>query len=170
MQALFQPKNAWFLVQVAGCTAIIYLFLIVVIRIIGRRTLGQLSAIDLLVVVLLGSAVETSMVKASTRLEAGFVSGTVLLLLNKAITVGMLRSKRLRNLVGGGPTLLVNRGKIVEEHLIRAGITHEDLNEALREREVGDIAECRLAVMEPDGVINIVPENNPPPAASQPAT
>jgi uncharacterized membrane protein YcaP (DUF421 family) len=161
MQALFQPKNGWFLLQVAESTAIIYLFLIVAIRLIGRRSLGQLSAIDLLVLVLMGSAVETAMVKASTRLEAGFVSATVLLVMNKLLTLFMLRSKKLRNFVGGGPMLLVSDGKVVQEHLIRAGLTKQDLLEAMREREVGDIADVRLAVMEPDGVINVVAKSDP---------
>jgi uncharacterized membrane protein YcaP (DUF421 family) len=156
MQALVQPKNGWFLLEVAGNTAIIYLFLVILIRVVGKRMLSQLSSLDLLAVVLLGSAVETSMVTASTRLEAGFVSGTVLLLLNKLLTFGMLRSRRLRNVVGGGPTVLVNHGQIVQEHLIRAGLTQADLMEALREREIGDLAKVRLAVMEPDGVVNIV--------------
>jgi uncharacterized membrane protein YcaP (DUF421 family) len=156
MQALLQPKNLIFLAQVAGSTAIIYLFLVATIRVFGRRTLSQLSTLDLLIVVLLGSAVETSMVQASTRFEGAFVSATVLLVLNKILAAAMLRSKKLRNFVGGGPTVLVNNGQVVDEHLIRAGISREDLLEACREREVGDLAEVRLAVMEPDGVINVV--------------
>ncbi len=139
-----------FLLVVAGSTAAIYVFLVVLIRIFGKHTTAQLSAIDLVIIMLLGSSVETSMVNGSSLLRAGFVSAALLIALNA-----------FRNVVCGGPTILVNKGTFVDEHLKRVGLTHADVLEALREREFGDLAEIRLAVLEADGTVNVIPESKP---------
>src|SRR5215469_14180286 len=71
------------LAVVSACTAGIYLFLVVLLRLFGRRQLGQLTIIDLLVVLLLGSAVETAMIHGDVSLWAGLVSATTLLGVNR---------------------------------------------------------------------------------------
>ena len=137
-------------------TAVIYAFLVVAIRLIGRRQLGQLSSLDLLILILLGSSVETAMVRASTSLKVGLVSATTLLILNKLLTVEMTKSKKLGRLLGPGPVLLVQDGRLIEENLRKIGMTKDDVIEAIRERECGDINELRYAVFEANGEINVV--------------
>lgn len=141
---------------VAWSTLAIYLFLILMIRLIGRRMLAQLSAIDLIVVILLGSAVETAMVHASTSFKAGLVSAGVLLVANKLLTLAMLRSSRWRHLIGGGPQLLILNGEMQHARMDRLGFTEEAVMAALREREVDDVAKVRFAIFEPDGRVNVV--------------
>src|SRR5579862_9891003 len=99
------------LLGVAFNTAAIYFFLIFAVRLFGRRQLGQLSSLDLLILILLGSAVETAMVRADTSLRAGIVSAFTLLVINRLLTLAMLKSKRFSHLVGSGPILLVHDGK-----------------------------------------------------------
>ena len=144
------------LLIVAGSTFSIYIFLSVSMRLMSRRQLGQLTALDLLIIILLGSAVETSMVHGSTSLKAGLVSGTTLFITNYVVTHLMRRSKRFGHICGMGPLLLVHDGKFVEEHLRRTGLTHEDIFHALREREQPSLENVRFAVLEPDGQINVV--------------
>ena len=141
---------------VAGNTLCIYLFLIVAIRILGRRQLGQLTALDLLVLILLGSAVETAMVHGSTLLRAGFVSATTLFIANKILSEFVNKSKRLSRACGNGPILLVHDGMFVEEHLKRVGLTHEDVLQSIRAREHADLSTVRFAVLEADGEVNVV--------------
>lgn len=148
------------MVDSAVSTFAIYLFLILAIRVLGRRTLSQLNPLDLLVIMLLGSAVETAMVKASTSFKVGLVSGTILLLTNFLINRVLLRSRRLRHLVGGGPQLIVHNGKFVVERMRRLGLTEADVREALREREMGSLADARYVYVEPDGRINVVPQSH----------
>ncbi len=145
------------LVRVALHTFCIYLLLILGLRLIGRRQLGQLSAVDLMIILLLGSAVETAMVSGNTTLPAGLVSAATLLGTNALLTGVLSRSRRLRHLVQGGPVLLVHNGHLVEEHLRKIGFTAADVMEALRERECAELKEVRFAVMETDGRINVVP-------------
>ncbi|HZO86875.1 MAG TPA: YetF domain-containing protein [Chthonomonadaceae bacterium] len=151
-------RSFWMpLLPVALHTAAIYLFLIFALRALNRRTLGQLTVVDLVVVIILGSAVETAMVNANTSLQAGLVSATTLLLINRVLTLLCLRSRRLRHLILAGPVLLIQNGHFIEENLRRAGLTQADVQEALREREQADLKDIRFAVLEMDGTINIVP-------------
>ena len=142
---------------VAGSTLTIYLFLSVSMRLMSRRQLGQLTVLDLLIIILLGSSVETAMVHGDTSLKAGLVSGTTLFLTNYLVSHIMRRSRRFSHICGMGPMLLVHDGKFVEEHLKRVGLTHEDVLHAIRQREQADIKKVRFAVLEPDGQINVIP-------------
>src|SRR5580658_3890614 len=136
------------LLIVAGTTTAVYLFLIVVLRLFGRRELGQLSVIDLIVVLILGSAVETAMIHGNLTLPAGLTSAATLLVVNKLLTLVFLRSKRLRHLVGGGPILLVHNGKLVFEHCHRVGMSPADVDEACRSRGYDDLTKIKFAILE----------------------
>jgi uncharacterized membrane protein YcaP (DUF421 family) len=149
------------LLIVAGSTFTVYVFLAVSMRLMSRRQLGQLTALDLLIIILLGSSVETAMVHGSTSLKAGLVSGTTLFITNYIVSHLMRRSRRFGHICGMGPLLLVHDGKFVEEHLRRSGLTHEDIYHALREREQASLENVRFAVLEPDGQINVVPMTMP---------
>jgi uncharacterized membrane protein YcaP (DUF421 family) len=155
------PAGVRSIAIVAGSTAAIYLFLIVLLRVFGRRQLGQLTVIDLVVVLTLGSAVETSLIHGDVSLPAGLASAATLLVLNRILTFTFLRSARLRHLVGGGPVLLVHGGSPVDEHLRRVGMTDADLQEALRSRGYGSAGECQEAILETDGTVSVIPRTKP---------
>ena len=142
---------------VVAHTVVIYFFLIFLMRTIGRRTLGQLTVVDLVIVIVMGSAVETAMVNGDTSLQAGLVCASTLLAANRTLAFCVVRSRRLRKLVVGNPMILVHNGKFIEDHLRRAGLTEEDVMEALREREENKLDDILFAILEVDGTINVVP-------------
>jgi len=156
LRTVFIPDYVRDLPFVALYTLIIYLFLIAAFRYVGRRQLGQLTVVDLVIILAMGSAVETAMVNGNLSLPAGLVSASTLLAANKLITVLSCRWKWFRKLVSPGPVLLISRGQFIDEHLKRHGLTHDDVIQALRERGCCDIAEVKFAVMEEDGEINVV--------------
>ncbi len=147
-------SSAGTLLVVAGSTAGIYLFVIGLLRVVGRRQLAQLSALDLIVV-------ETAMIHGDVSLAAGLVSAATLLVLNRLLTSVFLRAPRLSQLVNGGPILLVHDGTVIEEHLRRVGLTHPDLDAALRSRGYAGPATVRAAVLETDGSITVVGDGGP---------
>ncbi|MBV9467814.1 MAG: DUF421 domain-containing protein [Abitibacteriaceae bacterium] len=157
------------LAVVALHTVAIYLFLVAGLRLLGRRQMGQLTAVDLMIIIVLGSAVETAMVAGNTSLEAGLVSAATLLFVNRGLALVLYRSKRLRHLVVGGPVLLVHFGHFVEEHLRRVGLTEADVLEAIRERGEPGIEKVKFAVLEVDGSINVVPFEGVPCEANAPS-
>ena len=141
-----------------AATAAIYLFLVAALRLLGRRQLGQLTVIDLVVILVLGSAVETSMIHGDTSLPVGLASALTLLVLNRLLTLLFLRVPRLSLLVNGGPILLVNHGRVLDEQLHRAGLTDADLLEALRSQGYDSPDTVRAATLETDGTVSVIPD------------
>jgi uncharacterized membrane protein YcaP (DUF421 family) len=131
--------------------------LVPALRFVGRRQLDQLTVIDLVIIILLGSAVGTAMVAGNTTLPAGIVSAGTLLIANRILSLICYRSRRLRGFVAGHRTLLVNRGQVVEENLRRGGVTHDDLMIAIRARGYCELTDIRYAILEADGGINVIP-------------
>jgi uncharacterized membrane protein YcaP (DUF421 family) len=156
-EAAVRVNLAPIMVAVAS-TAALYLLLCAALRLLGRRQLGQLTVIDLVVLLLLGSAVETAMIHGNTSFPVGLASAATLLILNGVLTRVFLRLPNLSYLVNGGPVLLVNHGEIVEEHLVRVGMTDDDLMEALRSRGFEGPDGVRLAVLETDGTVSVIGE------------
>jgi uncharacterized membrane protein YcaP (DUF421 family) len=141
---------------VALHTFIIYVYLIVLVRVFGRRQLGQLTVIDLLVIILLGSTVETAMINGNTAIRAGLLSAFTLMATNLVITKLFGHSRRLRHFVGSEPYLLIHNGVFVDENLKRCGLTHDDVMQALRGRECDDLETVRSAILEVDGTVNVI--------------
>ncbi len=147
--------------EVVGSTITVYAALLVLLRLGGRRALAELTVIDLVVVLVLGSAVETAMIHGNLSLEAGLIAAGTLMVTNRLLSVAMLRSKRFRHSVGGGPSLLVHDGRPVEAHLRKAGLSLEDLRAALRSRGYDDLRDVRYAVYESDGTITAIGRRRP---------
>jgi uncharacterized membrane protein YcaP (DUF421 family) len=87
------------------------------------------------------------------------VSAGTLLLANRLLSLALLRSRRWRSVVSGDPILLVREGHFLDEHLRRAGLTQEDVLEAMREREECDVSHVKFAVLEPNGAITVIPRD-----------
>jgi len=137
-------------------TSSIYVFLILSLNLIGRGRLGQLTSVDLVMVLLLGTCVETSMIAFNNHLDAGLVSAGTLLLLNYGFARAVTRLSWLRKFVVPEPLVLVADGKIQWESAVHAGLTSREIHEALREREIEDLKLVKYAVMEADGTISVI--------------
>ena len=144
------------MIKIVGSTTLIYVFLVALLRLLGRRSLADLSAVDLVLMLCLGSAVETAMIRGDTSLGAGLTSAVTLLGGNHLLNVATLRSKRLRRLIVGGPTLVIHNGVVLTERARRCGLTTADLEQAVRLRQIARIEDVRFAVVEADGDITVV--------------
>src|SRR3954451_4747158 len=120
------------LLSVALRTAIVYVCLVVGFRFLGKRESGQLSTLDLVVLLVIANAVQNAMVGENTSLLAGLVAAAVILFLDLALHRAADRWKRFRDALDGEPTILVDHGKILFENLRREGITDRELAVALR--------------------------------------
>ena len=145
---------------VALHTLAIYIFLILTLSLLGHRETTQLSPIEVVIVMVLGSAVETSMVAGDSSLLAGLTSATTLLVCNWGFTRLLNRSRRLRRVLIGHPIPLVYNGEILPKRMAAAGLSMDDILEGVRERGFDDLKQVRLAVLETDGSISGVPIEN----------
>ncbi|HSO94564.1 MAG TPA: YetF domain-containing protein [Acidimicrobiia bacterium] len=142
---------------IAAKTAVIYVFLIVGLRVLGKRELGQLSLYDLVMVIILGNAVQNAMINNDNTLGGGLVAATVLLLLNWGLNRVITHSRTAERALVGDPILIVHDGKPLRDRMQRQGITMDQLMAALREHGVDDVTDVHMAVLESDGTISVVP-------------
>jgi uncharacterized membrane protein YcaP (DUF421 family) len=145
------------LITVAWHTFAIYLFLVVALRLAGRRPVTQITFVELVVITILGSSVETAMVAANTSLPAGIVAATVLLLANRLLAVALGRWRWLRRVILGGPVILVHDGALHISNLRHVGLTPADVESAIRERGYPGLEAVRYAILEIDGSVGVIP-------------
>lgn len=140
-------------------TVVIYLFLVAALSLLGHRQTAELSMTELVVIMIIGSSVETAMVAGNTSLLAGLTSALTLLLGNRALSVLLRRFPRLRRLLVGHPILLFYKGRFLTKRIEAAGLTEDDVREGIRERGYDNLDEVKLAVLEIDGTISAVPKD-----------
>ena len=154
---IFDAPGAGDAAIIAAKTAVIYCFLIVGLRLLGKRELGQMSLYDLVMIIVLGNAVQNAMINNDNTLGGGVVAGTVLLVLNWLFNQLALRSKRVEHVMVGEPVLIVSDGALLKGHMQHQGITVEQVMAALREHGMEDLAQVHMCVLEVDGTISVVP-------------
>jgi uncharacterized membrane protein YcaP (DUF421 family) len=150
------PELGSSLPDVALRTAIVYLFLIVAIRVSGKREVGQMSVLELIVVLIISDAVQNSMVGDNTSIWGGLVAVVVLLGLDFILRELSRRSRRVRVAVEGEPRLLVRGGRVLDRALREEGLEMGDLESAVRAHGVARIADVDQAVLETDGTISVI--------------
>jgi uncharacterized membrane protein YcaP (DUF421 family) len=149
----FDPGS---LLAIALRSTVVYLVILLLLRLGGKRELGQMTPFDLVVLLLLANVVQNAMVGADTSLTGGLAGAAAILAVNWLVDRLGLRSAWLQRQLRGTPTLLVHDGSLVEPNLRREGIAQEEVLQALREHGVSDLQQVKLAVLEIDGTISIV--------------
>jgi uncharacterized membrane protein YcaP (DUF421 family) len=144
------------LADIAIRTSVVYLTLLIGLRLTGQRQLGQMSSFDLVLLLIISNAVQNAMVGPDTSLVGGLVAAAVLIVWHQVIDRVRRYSRSASRLIAGEGIMLINNGTVLTEHLVRAGLTMDELLQALREHGVGRVADVRLAVLEPDGAISVI--------------
>jgi uncharacterized membrane protein YcaP (DUF421 family) len=137
-------------------SVVVYLFMIIAIRLFGKKEIAQLSVIDLVFILLISNSVQNAMVGPSTSLEGGLIAAASLFLVNFILKNVLYRSKKASELIQGHAIMLVYSGKIMTQNLERARISNDELEAAIREHGVKDIKDVNLAVLEVDGNISVL--------------
>jgi uncharacterized membrane protein YcaP (DUF421 family) len=140
-------------------TTVVYLFLIVAMRISGKREVGQMSVLELVVILVISDAVQNSMVGDNVTIWGGLVAVVTLLLLDYGLNALASRSRRVRAAVEGEPRLLVRDGKILTHALRQEKVDIEDVRAAIRAHGIARVEDVRLAVLETDGTISVIPRD-----------
>lgn len=137
----------------------VYFFMIIALRIFGKKELSQLNTADVILILLISNSVQNAMVGANTSLYGGIIAAFSLFLINSIFKKVMLKSKFIKELVQDKPEVLIHNGKIEFKTLARLGITSEELEEAMREHGIEYYKDVKLAMFEIDGNISIISGN-----------
>lgn len=150
------------LLGIALRTGIVYLALLVGLRLTGKRQVGQMTPFDLLLLLLLANAVQNAMTGPDTSVAGGLVAAATLFGANAIVAWTTRRGGRAERFVEGTPTILVRHGRAIDAGLAREGITHEELLRALREHGVDKLEDVRSAILEVDGTVSVMREDEFP--------
>jgi uncharacterized membrane protein YcaP (DUF421 family) len=145
---------AW---AIAGRSALVYLAVFLGLRLAGKREMGQMTVFDLVVILLIANAVQNAMVGQDFSVQGGILAAFVLLVLNRAVALVRLRGGSWGRFIEGTPTILIEDGELIEPHLKREGLEREELEMVVREHGIDSLDQVKLAVLETDGSISIVP-------------
>lgn len=142
---------------------IVYLFLLIAFRLIGKRELGQMSPFDMIVLLMISNVMQNAMIGPDNSLSGGLIGGVTLFVANGLIARLILRFPRLARLLEGEPTPLIENGKILTKNLQREVMTRAELERALRKHElilVTDLPSIKLALLEQDGTVSVLQQKN----------
>jgi len=142
--------------QIVVRSAVVYAFLLVVLRLMGKRQIGQLAPFDLVLILVLSNSVQNAMNGGDNSVLGGLVSAGTLFALNSVVAVVTARSKKAEALIEGHPLVLIHNGKLYDTMLKKASITRHELNSALRQAGCGCVEDVQYAVLENNGAISVI--------------
>lgn len=150
---MWQLTLPWWELVARG--AAVYALLLLLIRISGRRTVGQFTPFDLLVVMLLSESVSNALTAGDESISAGLISAATLIGLNLLVAVTSARVVAVQTALQGEPVLIGKDGRIFGDTLKKLHVPEADVRQALREADC-DIARMQCAFLEADGRISIL--------------
>ena len=134
----------------------IYLFIILAIRLFGKKELAQLSVIDLVFILLISNSVQNAMVGPDNTLLGGLAAATGLFVINYVLKLILNRFPQIDKLLEGEPMVLIYEGKVQQQNMEECILTMDELKAAVREHGAKDISEVNLAMLEKDGNISVI--------------
>ena len=146
------------LLMTAARAAAVYAFMLVVIRLLGKRTVGNFSAFDLLVALMLGEVVD-ELIYGDVMMLQGAVAILTLALLQYANSWLSYASPKLGAVLEGPPTVLVRCGRFDRRGMRQERMSEDDVRAELRLRGIDDLGEVKLAMVEPDGAVSVLKED-----------
>jgi uncharacterized membrane protein YcaP (DUF421 family) len=140
-------------------SVIVYAAIVFFIRLFGKKELAQLSVVDLVFILLISNSVQNSMVGPSTSLNGGLVAALSLFIVNYIFKFFIYRSKKFNEFIQGHAVMLIYKGNIIHQNLLKVKLTADELDAAIREHGVESVKDVDLAVFEVDGNISVLSHN-----------
>ena len=137
---------------------IIYFFLLVLLRVTGKRQVGQLAPFDLVLLLILSNAVQNAMNGGDNSVLAGLILATTLILLNYVVGLVVYRSRKMEAVIEGRPEVLIHDGRLFSKVMEQQKITDLELKTALRNAGCEDVKEVHLAILENNGHVSVLPK------------
>ena len=134
---------------------LVYVFLVVVLRIFGKRELAQLNPFDLVVLLSLSNTVQNAIIGNDNSLSGGLLGALALLAMNYAVVRYLFRHRRLDQLLEGKPTTLIENGKVQRVALARELMTHAELMTVLHRQGFDTLHDVERCVLEPGGTFHV---------------
>ena len=150
-------------------TIILYLVLILSIRLMGKRQIGQMEASEFVVTMLVANLASIPMQDSAIPLLSGLVPILTVLGVELVLSYLIMKSVVIRRIFCGKPVILIDNGKIIQENLRRTRVTLDELTGHLREKDVLDLGSVQFAILETNGNLSVFPYPKERPASAREA-
>ncbi|MFD2446188.1 DUF421 domain-containing protein [Bacillus sp. CGMCC 1.16607] len=141
-------------------TLLLYFLILLIFRIMGKREIGELSILDLVVFIMIGEMAVLAIEKPEEPLFHSVLPMLLLMVIQISFALLSLKSKKFRDMVEGKPIIIINRGKIDEKEMQRQRYNFDDLLMQLREKDIRNIADVEFAILEPSGKLAVFEKEN----------
>ncbi|MFV8346220.1 DUF421 domain-containing protein [Flavobacterium sp. ZB4P13] len=142
-------------------SAAVYFFMVIALRLFGKKELSQLNTADVILILLISNSVQNAMVGNNTSLYGGIAAATVLFTINFILKKLMYKYKKFGDFMQEKPEILIHNGNLDFKALSKLNISSDELKEAMREHGIEYFKDVKLAMLEIDGNISIISgENN----------
>ena len=141
-------------------TIILYILVLVVMRFMGKREIGQLQPFELAISIMIADLATLPMAEPGIPITNGIIPILGLLVMHLIISIINIKSLRVREIICGKPSILIYRGKIQEENMRKERFTINELEERLRGNNVFDIGDVEYAILETSGQISVIQKPN----------
>lgn len=138
---------------------VVYAYVFALLRIVGKKQVGELGPFDLVLLLILSEAVSTALTGGDNSLTAGLISVTTFVVMNYLVDYTTFKSKKIEKVLDGQALVIIKEGKINEQVRQKEKVTYEEIRSAMREHGVSQLSEVKFAMLETNGQISII-ENN----------
>ncbi len=137
-------------------TFFLYVLILIILRIMGKKELGQLSVVDFVVSIMLAELAVIAIEKPDSSLIDNILPMIILMIIQMTLAFATLKSKKLRDLLDGKPTIIINKGKIDEEAMRKNRYNFDDLLFQLRVNDIKNITDVEFAILETTGELSVL--------------
>jgi uncharacterized membrane protein YcaP (DUF421 family) len=138
---------------------VLYFFIVLVMRVIGRRELSSMTPFDLVLLIVLGDAIQQGLTQDDYSVTGAFLAVATIATLQVFTSWLSFRSKRARKVLEGDPLVVVEKGKVVDHNLKRERMTEDEIAEEMRQQQISSLDEVEWAILESNGSISFIKKN-----------
>jgi uncharacterized membrane protein YcaP (DUF421 family) len=135
---------------------VLYLFMLFVMRVIGRRELSSLSPVDLVLLIVLGDAIQQGLTQDDYSVTGAVIAIATIAAMQVLVSYLSFRSRRVRTVLEGHPIVVIQDGKLLEQNLRRQRITPDELAEEMRIQSIASFEDVQWGILESNGSVSFV--------------
>ena len=136
----------------------LYAFVLLLMRVTGRRELSTLSAVDLVLLIILGDAIQQGLTQDDYSVRGAVIVVSTIAALQVGSSYLSFRSRRARRVLEGEPIVIVQDGKLIDRNLKRERLTEDEVAEEMRAQQIGSVEDVEWGILETNGTMSFIPK------------
>jgi uncharacterized membrane protein YcaP (DUF421 family) len=142
--------------QIVVRASVMFIFIFVVMRVMGRKELAELSAFELILIIVMGDLIQQGVTQQDNSLTAAVTAISTFVLWMLALSYISFKSKRARRLLEGRPVLIIKEGRLLDKMIAYERMTPDEIEDAARQQGIGDLTQIRVGILESDGSFSFI--------------